>query len=106
MPFNKGCRVTTDVKLEGYERTKGEGGWGHVVYHTYADNGIKTFTGKENYDTLIQLWKKQGSNLLCKDQLAYHRKSEQKINAGESITLLDEKGEGAIGSLKFYLPEN
>ena len=25
MPFNKGCRVTTDVKLEGYERTKGEG---------------------------------------------------------------------------------
>lgn len=58
-----------------------------------------------NYDTLIQLWKKQGSNLLCKDQLAYHRKSEQKINAGESITLLDEKGEGAIGSLKFYLPE-
>ena len=67
MPFNKGCRVTTDVKLEGYERTKGEGGWGHVVYHTYADNGIKTFTGKENYDTLIQLWKKQGSNLLCKD---------------------------------------
>ena len=59
MPFNKGCRVTTDVKLEGYERTKGEGGWGHVVYHTYADNGIKTFTGKENYDTLIQLWKKQ-----------------------------------------------
>ena len=105
MPFNKGCRVTTDVKLEGYERTKGEGGWGHVVYHTYADNGIKTFTGKENYDTLIQLWKKQGSNLLCKDQLAYHRKSEQKINAGESITLLDEKGEGAIGSLKFYFPE-
>ena len=105
MPFNKGCRVTTDVKLEGYERTKGEGGWGHVVYHTYADNGIKTFTGKENYDTLIQLWKKQGNNLLCKDQLAYHRKSEQKINAGESITLLDEKGEGAIGSLKFYLPE-
>ena len=82
MSFNKGCRVTTDVKLEGYERTKGEGGWGHVVYHTYADNGIKTFTGKENYDTLIQLWKKQGSNLLCKDQLAYHRKSEQKINAG------------------------
>lgn len=78
MPFNKGCRVTTDVKLEGYERTKGEGGWGHVVYHTYADNGIKTFTGKENYDTLIQLWKKQGSNLLCKDQLAYHRKSEQR----------------------------
>ena len=48
MPFNKGCRVTTDVKLEGYERTKGEGGWGHVVYHTYADNGIKTFTEKQD----------------------------------------------------------
>lgn len=62
MAFNKGCRVTTDVKLEGYDRTKGEGGWGHVVYHTYTDNGIKTFTGKENYDTLIQLWKKQGSS--------------------------------------------
>ena len=65
---------------------------GDMLYTTLMrTNGIKTFTGKENYDTLIQLWKKQGSNLLCKDQLAYHRKSEQKINAGESITLLDEK---------------
>ncbi|MCD8178329.1 MAG: hypothetical protein LUE98_13275 [Tannerellaceae bacterium] len=28
LSFQKGCRVTSDIKLEGYDREKGDGGWG------------------------------------------------------------------------------
>ena len=37
MAFEKGCRITSSVKLEGCDRAKGEGGWGHVIYHRYAE---------------------------------------------------------------------
>lgn len=37
LPFKKGCRVTSSVKLEGFEKTKGHGGWGHIIYHSYAE---------------------------------------------------------------------
>ena len=36
LPFEKGCRITSSVKLEGHEKVKGEGGWGHVIYHSYT----------------------------------------------------------------------
>ena len=54
MPFNKGCRVTTDVKLEGYERTKGEGGWGHVVttlMRTMEQNSVQHVWALFRYQT-------------------------------------------------------
>lgn len=28
MYYREGCKITTDVKLEGNDRAKGEGGWG------------------------------------------------------------------------------
>ena len=37
MPFEKGCRVTSSVKLEGNMKEKGGGGWGHFIYHRYTD---------------------------------------------------------------------
>lgn len=36
LPFSKSCKVTTDVRLYGNDRMRGESGWGHIVYHTYA----------------------------------------------------------------------
>ena len=38
LPFTRGCRVTSSVKLEGFEKAKGHGGWGHVIYHSYAED--------------------------------------------------------------------
>ena len=38
MPFRKNCRVTSSVKLEGNSKAKNNGGWGHIIYHRYADS--------------------------------------------------------------------
>ena len=34
--FSKHCKVTTDMRLYGNDRERGESGWGHIIYHTYA----------------------------------------------------------------------
>lgn len=104
MAFSKSCRITTDIKLEGPDRSKGEGGWGHVVYHTYATpRQVETFTGKENYEPLIDLWKRQGSIPWRERQSgSFYQLPKQEIGAGAKVVLLDKAGEGAVTSLKLY----
>ena len=41
MEFQKGCRITSSIKLEGCDRAKGEGGWGHVIYHRYSETALR-----------------------------------------------------------------
>ena len=41
----------------------GAGGWGHIMYHiypTYAE--VETFTGKEDYQPLLDSWNKKGED--------------------------------------------
>lgn len=37
IPYRDGCKITTDVKLGGNDRGKGEGGWGHIIYHSFVE---------------------------------------------------------------------
>lgn len=56
LPFNRSCKVTTDVRLSGNDRMRGESGWGHVLYHTFAypqSDTIKAYT--ENLENIRHL---------------------------------------------------
>lgn len=56
LQFNKGCKVTTDVRLFGNDRMRGESGWGHIVYHTYASPQADTLAVyKESLENARQL---------------------------------------------------
>lgn len=103
MPFRNGCRITSSVKLEGPHRDKGQGGWGHVVYHSYPTaQGIETFTGKEDYSSLVRQWKQTGVDpKIGKDRM--FRMSEKKLAPGESLSLIDVHEGGVINSLKLYM---
>lgn len=103
MPFRNGCRITSSVKLEGPHRDKGQGGWGHVVYHSYPTaQGIETFTGKEDYSSLVRQWKQTGVDpKIGKDRM--FRMSEKKLAPGESLSLIDVYEGGVINSLKLYM---
>lgn len=39
IPFSRHCKVTTDVKLAGNNPSKNGSGWGHIIYHSYAEPG-------------------------------------------------------------------
>ena len=99
MPFRNGCRITSSVKLEGPHRDKGQGGWGHVVYHSYPTaQGIETFTGKEDYSSLVRQWKQTGVDpKIGKDRM--FRMSEKKLASGESLSIIDVH-EGGVSSIR------
>ena len=64
MPYKKSCKITSSIRLEGCDRSKNQGGWGHVVYHSYENgDGVETFSPAEDpaQQRLTALWKQTGS---------------------------------------------
>lgn len=57
--FNSHCKVTTDVCLYGNDRAKGESGWGHIMYHTFA-TPLKDIQPYEEHLENNRLIKKNG----------------------------------------------
>ena len=95
MPFRKSCRITSSIQLVGNDRTKDEGGWGHVIYHSFASaEGVETFRGREAYSQLFDLYASMGQ---LPSSAAKAR--EAVIPAGKTATLLDQSDKGIITSL-------
>jgi hypothetical protein len=97
MPFEKSCKVTFTEKLGRFN-----GGFGHIVYHSYTDKpeGLTTFTGAEDYDKVIEVW-----NNLGRDPKAWpdNTKSNGTINSlspGDKYTIFQQNSPGTIASIK------
>lgn len=107
MVFKNGCKITSTVKLEGHDRSKGQGGWGHVTYHQYSsDVNIKTFSTEDDYSRLVQLWKNIGTD--PKSQINNKQVSCSGVNipASGSATLIDiQSGSGYIAGINIKINE-
>lgn len=100
MPFAKSCRITSSVKLEGCDRAKGHGGWGHVMYHSYTTaEGVTTFTGREDYSKLLAMWSSVGADPkpTAGNQTSRGRHT---IAAGATAALFTHQGQAAISALR------
>lgn len=104
MPFRKACRITSSVKLEGFSKDKGDGGWGHVVYHVYdTEDGVETFTGKEDFSRLIRTWKNIGSDPKgTEGNRAFHT-GPIVLQPGQSKILLQKEGKGSVAAVRWSL---
>lgn len=106
MPFREGCRITSSLPLKGFQRIKGEGGWGHVIYHSFTDTtGIQTFTGKEMYEPLVQLWKTSGSDPKANTKMTKEPFPGKEFSPGERLILLDKEGAGCLSALRLYIED-
>lgn len=104
MPYARSCRITTDLQLKGFE--KGDGGWGHVNYHSYATaDGVQTYTGQEPLDRLLDIWNRVGED--PKPQVAAEAAVARNLTLapGEAKLLLDVKGQGSIVSMLAEAPD-
>lgn len=103
MPFAGACRITSDIRLKG--AGKGDGGWGHVVYHTYSSaEDIVTFTGKEDYSRLTAMWSVAGQDPKpdAVSESRLHRGLV--LEPGETAVVLNETAQGSVASIQ-ALPE-
>lgn len=99
MPFARSCRITTDIRLKG--AAKGDGGWGHVMYHTYTSAiGIHTFTGQEDYSELLNQWRAVGDDPKPEVEAKTVVLEQLQLEAGQSMTLLQQSEQGSIVSIK------
>ncbi|NLN03634.1 MAG: hypothetical protein GX166_02260 [Clostridiaceae bacterium] len=94
MEFDKYCKVTSDIKLEGNDKAKGEGSWGHITYVKHD-----TYNG-EKMEMGIEKLKKMAENHTHDPK--YSEKNEYKeikgltIKAGESVRIHDKKQKGQL----------
>lgn len=48
MEFKNHCKVTSSIRLEGCEKSEGQGGWGHVILHLYdRTDGLECFSASD-----------------------------------------------------------
>lgn len=104
MPYNKSCKITTSVRLKGYSKEKGDGGWGHVIYHSYTENeNIETFTGLEDYNKLFKRWNRIGEDPKnCKNNKVFVENNIV-INPSEEKNVFQKQGSGSLSSIKVEL---
>ncbi len=103
LPFKKSCRVTSSEKLCGHASTDGAGGWGHIMYHiypTYAE--VETFTGKEDYQPLLDSWNKKGEDPKSL-QGNFQEQGTISLAAESSATIYQKVGSGVIASIKLNI---
>ena len=99
MPFRKSCRITSSIQLIGNDRTKGEGGWGHVIYHTFASaEGVETFTGRESIGELLNTYSEMG-----KPPALLNPQRGIELAPGATEVWLDRVGSGVIEQLVLRL---
>ncbi|OWA34129.1 hypothetical protein B9G55_17555 [Saccharibacillus sp. O16] len=107
MAFERSCRITSDIRLKG--AAKGDGGWGHVVYHAYteaasnlaAEERLQTFTGSENYERILDMWRHVGRDpkpASEKEQTRSHH--DLRLAPGESILVFEAQGAGSISAIE------
>lgn len=112
MPFQKSCRITSDILLEGYDRSKNQGGWGHVIFHSYdSDTNIETFQPEENpmIQNLTSLWKQTGSCIHTLKKPKYTQHWGIELSPGTSHIIFEGKSAATIAGIRLlttrYTPE-
>lgn len=109
MPFTKSLKITSDVRLEGFERAKGQGGWGHVIWHSYNDVPPRaSFSKEDDCSPLLSMLKKTGAYPGIKKGHSV-RSFDRLVQPGEAISIFNEEDEGAIQAIllkvRGYNPE-
>lgn len=101
IPYRDGCKITTDVKLGGNDRGKGEGGWGHIIYHSFVEgDSLGRFPDGEDL-TMRQSLKKHG---LWNDTLVETAvKNNISISPNESKMLFSKTHKGVVSFVNLLM---
>jgi len=98
MPYAKSCKVTSTLRLKA--PAKGDGGWGHIVYHAYdTADGVVTFTGAETYDRLLEMWSRVGEDPKPATRERAHRLERLELPPGGSALVLEQRGQGSVTAI-------
>ena len=100
--FTTHCKVTTDVKLYGNDLQHGLSGWGHIVYHTYAQpQGATSAYRNENLEE-SRLLASHGLVALAADVREQVAVAGRSLLPGEEILLAQSSGQGTVAAVRLF----
>jgi len=105
MEFCTHCKVTSTVKLEGCEKIKGEGGWGHVIMQLYDNaDSLSTFDASKDISPLAEIYR----DPLC-IEATHENCIELELAANQAQTALILNGKDTLccisAAVQDFLPE-
>lgn len=99
MAFTTHCKITSSLKLEGAEKTLGQGGWGHVTYQLYPDaQGLVPFDASMDVSAAVQRYTQGFQTTGCMAARCGFR-----LEVRESRTVLAHTGQGAVTEIRAVL---
>ena len=106
IPFRRKIKITSDIRLEGCDRSKDEGGWGHVVYHTYSE-GQPMYPGVEeaDYNTLTDLWKSCGNPVIRSGEGRISVSEPFLLAPGEEKVIFQDNDAGLVSAIRIRTRE-
>lgn len=99
--FSRGCKVTTDVRLFGNNRDKGESGWGHIIYHTYSQPQDSSGTPQENTED-IRILKTRGYTLPESGSAGHIKIVPTALMPGDSCTIANINHAAVINAIRLF----
>ena len=107
MPFKRHCRVTSDVYLEDFDKSRGGGGWGHVIWQSYHNGGdvLETFSPDSDVTPIVDLWKKTGSTDIIPFERENVKTGFTEIDPGEVKNLFETKEAGLVSGIRLFIKQ-
>ena len=104
MTFTKYAKVTSSVKLEGNDKARGEGGWGHVTYVLYdTADGTPAFSPDLSADVLTAKAKNTAFDPKYSAENEIRTAADVTVAPDAPVTVLDETGAGSVASVKLVI---
>ena len=103
--FNKHCKVTTDVRLYGNNLQKGESGWGHIIYHTFAQPQEQTGTHMTENLEEVRLHKSHGLVVFAKDITEKKDVPALTVMPGEQCILTQTDHSGTLAAIRLFVDQ-
>lgn len=104
MPFRRGLRITSSVKLEGNAAPQqGAGGWGHAIYHSYPTAGqLQTFTAAALDQSLAA---RNAATVQGPPAGPANQLQRGTLAPGAALRLFEARGEGLVAAVSLRLPK-
>ena len=102
MYFAKSLKITSSIRLEGFDRSKGQGGWGHAIWHSYTGaSPIESFHPDQDFNDLLRLFKHAGD--LPLEGCTYDQTFNHTLRPAETLPLFSQTGQGSVRSVRLML---
>ena len=103
LPFITHCKITSSLELKGFDKAKGEGGWGHVTYTVYDTPQGLAPVGEADAAMLTEAVANVGQDPKYSEENECHIVERLTVPAGGCREVVCRQGQGSVAAVRLWL---